>query len=55
MPRETVEREVLGEVRRIAGEAGVLREETAWEGGKLVLVECWRPIEEWRVLAEREL
>ncbi|TGZ78828.1 2, 3 cyclic phosphodiesterase [Ascodesmis nigricans] len=48
--------EKLGEVVRMEVEdAGVKEGKGAWKGGRVVVVDCWREIKEWRVLAEVEL
>lgn len=47
--------EKIKEVEGLVKDEGVELGEEAWVGGRVVLVETWRPIGEWVVVAEREL
>ncbi|KAF1970306.1 2',3'-cyclic-nucleotide 3'-phosphodiesterase [Bimuria novae-zelandiae CBS 107.79] len=57
--RPKVEEERIREVERVVEEAGVNLdgegEMGGWRGGRVVLVETSKPIEEWVPIAEREL
>jgi 2',3'-cyclic-nucleotide 3'-phosphodiesterase len=55
LSKDIVEKELLEQIRSIVEQDGVSLKNTAWTGGSLVVVECWRPIEEWAVIAERKL
>lgn len=55
MEQEEVKTKLYDGLKKEVEDAGVRFGETAWVGGRVVLVDCWRPIEEWKVLAEVEL
>lgn len=55
MEQEEVKAQLYGGLKKEVDDAGVKFGETVWEGGRVVVVDCWRPIEEWKVLAEVEL
>lgn len=45
----------MKEVEKLLEGNGVKLGEDMWNGGRVVLVETFKPIEEWVVIAERKL
>ena len=62
MEPETLKEKVLGNAQEEVGKAGVVvggeargNELGGWKGGRIVLVQTWKPVDEWVPVAEKTL
>jgi hypothetical protein len=62
MPAENVKAEILPKALKDIDAAGVVvgagaagNEMGGWKGGRIVLVQTWKDLSEWNVLAEKTL